>query len=185
MTFQQELWLDMRDHAKRVSFFITALVPACFILLIRYALSADAALLVFLLLALPVAVIPAVVILYLRRTASASGGFVNINVKKKFDITRDTALYTLTCIPVVLIEDFVPEHLIIFLSVLAIIYVMYTKFNLFHINPIISIFYRTYRVVDDHGNTVMVFAKLNVRAGSDLSCLEISENLYVAATGDR
>ncbi len=185
MTFQQELWLDAQDHAKRLSLFVTALVPAWVILLTRYAFSADANPLTCLLLALPVAVVPAIVIWCLRRAALASSDFVPIRVKKKFDISSDVALYALTYIPFVLIDELTLVNLIVFIILIIVVYTMYAKFNLLHINPLISMFYRPYRVVDDHGNTVVVFSKLKVRARTDLPCIEISENLYIVATGDR
>lgn len=184
MTARQELWRNVRDPAKRLSFFITALVPAWVILLIRCLFSADANPLVCLLLLVPIAVVPAVVVRHLRHTASANNGLVNITVKEKFDITGDVALYALTYIPLVFIEDLTPEHMLVLATILAVVYAMYTKFNLLHINPIISMFYRTYRVVDNHGNTTVVFSKLKVRSHSNLRCLEISENLYVVATDD-
>ena len=185
MTSRQELWLDTKDHAKRLSLFVTAFVPAWVILLTRYALSSDASFPTLLLLALPVAAVPAIVIWRLRRAALSSSGFVPIWVKKKFDISSDVALYALTYIPFVLIDELTLVNLIVFAVLLVVVYAMYAKFNLLHINPIVSMFYRPYRVVDDHGNTVVVFSKLKVRAHTDLPCIEISENLYVAATGDR
>lgn len=172
--------MDAQEHAKRLSLFITAFTPAWVILLIRYAWTADANL-VLLLLALPVAAVPVATAWKLRLAASASNDLVPIHVRKRFDITGDVAQYTLAYVPVVIFDSLTPENLAIIFTIMVVVYFMYTRANLLHINPIISIFYRPYRVVDEHGNTIVVFAKLKVKVDSILSCRELSENLYVVA----
>lgn len=188
VAIRQELRLLVRLHAKRLSLFATAFVPAWAILLGRYALSADASPLV-LLLALPVAAVVAAVavavVRHLRRAALAETGLVYINVKERSDIAGSVAIYTLAYVPVVLFEGFTPADLFALLVVMLVIYAMYSRFNLFHLNPVVSMLYRTYRVVDDHGNAVVILSRLKVRAGSSLPCREVSENLYVAAGGGR
>ena len=133
------------------------------------------------LLALPVGAVAAVVVWQLRRASLSDTGLVYIDVEKKFDIAGDVAVYTLAYVPVVLFEDITPANLFTLLVLMVVIYAMYTRFNLLHMNPLVSMFYRTYRVVDGHGNTVVVLSRLKVRTGSSLPCREISENLYVAA----
>ena len=172
--------MDVRDSAKRLSLFTTAFAPAWVILLIRYAWTADASLVLLLLLALPVVAVPVVTAWKLRQAASASGNLVPMHVTKRFDITGDVAQYTLAYVPIVIFDSLTPDNLAIIFTIMAVVYFMYTRANLLHINPIISIFYRPYRVVDEHSNTVVVFAKLKVRVGTSLLCREISENLYVA-----
>ena len=184
MTLKQELWLDARHHIKMLSLFVTALVPAWVILLIRYAFSADANLEIALLLVPLIAAVPAVVIRYLQRAALANTDLVHIHVKKKSDITGEVALYTLAYIPVVLFEDFAPANLLTLLTIMVVIYAMYVRFNLLHVNPVVSLFYRTYRVVDNHGNTVVVLAKLKVRVESTLPCRELSDGLYMVTSDD-
>ena len=184
MSAWQELRLRMRHHAKRLSLFTTAFVPAWAVLLGRYALSADASPLA-LLAALPVAVVAVAVVRHLRRAALADTGLVYISVRKKTDIAVSVAIYTLAYVPVVLFEGHTHADLFALLVVMLVIYAMYSRFNLFHLNPVVSMFYRTYRVDDDHGNTVVILSRLKVRAGTSLPCREISENLYVAADGGR
>ena len=142
MALGRELRLDARHHIKMLSLFATALVPAWVILLIRYAFSADANLEIALLLVPLIAAVPAVVIRYLQRAALANTDLVHIHVKKKSDITGEVALYTLAYIPVVLFEDFAPANLLTLLTIMVVIYAMYVRFNLLHVNPVISLFYR-------------------------------------------
>lgn len=184
MSAWQELRLLVRLHAKRLSLFATAFVPAWAILLGRYALSADASPLVMLL-ALLVAAVAIAVVRHLRCAALAETGIVHISVKERSDIAGSVAIYTLAYVPVVLFEGFTPADLFALLVVMLVIYAMYSRFNLFHLNPVVSMLYRTYRVVDDHGNAVVILSRLKVRAGTSLPCREVSENLYVATGGGR
>lgn len=167
-----------RHSAKTLAFFATAFVPAWVILLVRYAFS-GASPEICLLLALLTAAAPVSVVVHLCRESRASTDLVPIDVKKKSDITGDVAIYTLAYVPIALFEDLAPANLAVFLIIMVVVYSMYTRFNLLHINPVVSMLYRTYRVVDDHGNTVVVLSRLKVRAGPPLPCREISENLYI------
>ena len=83
-------------------------------------------------------------------------------------------------IPVLFVEGFTPTELVAFVILLSIVYLVYTKANMLYINPVLTTMgYKTYRVTDDHHNTVVLLSRSSVPIGEDVDCVEIASNILL------
>ncbi len=159
---------------KKTLFFITAFTPLWFILLINYSLTENPN---FYLIVFSFCVLVSLIVIllsYLRKKRMCTKeGISSFKVIKKLEITHDVIFYILAYIPVLLINEFP-----VFIILLFTVYILYIKTNMLHVNPIIALQYRTYRIIDNNNNSVVVFSKLNLKTDDNFS-QEIITNLYI------
>lgn len=169
----------LQESTKRTVFFATAFMPLWSILLINYAVTANPEWPVIVASAAFLVVLTASMLAYLRRKHTTKGESVSFKIVKKCEITHDVVFYVLAYVPIFLIQKFEFSEILTFAILIFTIYVLYTKTNMLHINPIISLFYKTYRVTDNYDNTIVVFSKLHIKTGTDIQCHEITHNLNI------
>lgn len=177
--YSQDRKSDFGNFTKKTLFFITAFLPLWAILIINYSLTKNplwelvAVLVVFL--------IASVIILleYLKKKQTTKTDVSSFKIVKKSEITHDVIFYILAYIPVLLIKTFTLEEFPMFVILLFTVYVLYIKTNMLHINPILALKYHTYRVIDDHDNSVVVFSNLHLKTGRDITYQEITTNLHI------
>ena len=115
---------------------------------------------------------------YYMKTMSSAKNKNYFKVEKKDDITLSMAFYILAYIPVLFVEEFAPVELVAFVILLFTVYLVYVKANMLHVNPVLTVMgYKTYRVTDDHLNTVVLLSRLNVRIGIEVPYVEITPNI--------
>ena len=171
---------NFTNIVKKTLFFITAFLPLWCILIINYSLTDEPnfycifASIIFLSLSVTW------LFCYLRKKENTTQDISYFKVLKKYDIGRDVVFYILAYIPALLIDEFEFTKLPAFAVILLTIYVLYIKTNMLHINPLISLKYNTYKVIDDHENTVIIFSSLKIKTGREIPYQEISSDVNIA-----
>ena len=179
MMYSQDRKSDFGNFVKKTLFFVTAFLPLWAILIINYSFTEKP---------LQEVIIPSVVLLtvsvivllaYLKKKQNTKTDVSSFRVVKKSEITHDVIFYILAYIPALLIKDFTLQEFPMFIILLFTVYVLYIKTNMLHINPILALKYHTYRVIDDHDNSVVVFSNLHLKTGQDITYQEITPNLHM------
>ena len=89
-------------------------------------------------------------------------------------------------IPALFVEKFTLTELSAFVILLATVYLLYVKTNMLHINPVLTLIgYNTYRVTDDHSNTVVLLSRLSVRTGTEVPYAAIVHNVNLVLDRDQ
>lgn len=114
---------------------------------------------------------------YIKKLSGTKKGNY-FKVEKRDDITLGMAFYILAYTPVLFIDKFALSEMVTFGILLSTIYLVYVKANLIHVNPILVMMgYKTYRVTDEHSNTVVLLSRLNVRIHTEVKYVEITPNI--------
>ena len=79
--------------------------------------------------------------------------------------------------PVLLINNF--NKIITFIGMSIIISIIYIKKNMSHINPIIVLLYRTYKVKDQYGNNIVLISDMPIPIDQYIAYQEIAANVNV------
>ena len=164
---------DFRDNIMRSIFFVVAFVPLWLILSINCGI---AGICHWYLVAILIGFIVTLVAgtLHYIKKAYSSEEQNYFKIEKKDDITQNMVFYILAYIPVLFVEKFTATEIVAFVVLLAIVYLVYIKANMLHVNPVLTIMgYKTYRVTDDHRNTVVLLSRLNIRIGVEVPYVEI------------
>ncbi|WP_157927871.1 hypothetical protein [Candidatus Nitrosotalea okcheonensis] len=178
---------DLMQFSKKTAFFIVAFIPLWIIVIVNYALTKGSNANWYLIVGSS-AFIVAVwigVSSYLEKLRNDSEGSQTFKIVQKANITHDVIFYVLGYIPSILLTNFHLKEIITFAIVISIVYILYIKTNMMHINPILALMkYNMYKVTDDHDNTVVLLSKLNVKTGIDVSCNEITDNINIVLDSD-
>lgn len=179
MMYSQDRKSDFVNFIKKTLFFITAFLPLWAILIINYFFTGNSTwyLIITAIIFLTVSVI--ILLGYMKKKQNTKTNLSSFKIVKKSEITHDVIFYILAYIPALLIKDFTLEEFPMFVILLFTVYVLYIKTNMLHINPILALKYHTYRVIDDHDNSIVVFSNLHLKTGHDVTYQEITPNLHV------
>lgn len=164
---------------KKTLFFISAFSPLWVIFILNYSLKENVDWLVVVGLSSLLLTINVGIILQLKKSNHNKIDLSYFKIVKKSDISHSVSFYILAYIPLLLIQDSTSSNIATFGVLLATIFILYVKLNLLHINPIISLFYNTYRVTDEYDNTVVIFSKLKVKNNTNIAYQEIASNLFI------
>lgn len=167
------------NFIKKTLFFITAFLPLWIILIINYLFTKNPSMEIV---TLSIVFLTALVIIlfsYLRKKRVTKTDVSYFKVIKKSEITHDVIFYIFAYIPALLIRDFTLHEFSIFTVLLFTVYVLYTKTNMLHVNPVIALKYHTYRIIDEHDNSVVVFSNLYLKTGDEIAFQEITPNLHM------
>jgi len=170
---------DFRDFVKKTWFFITAFLPLWVILIVNYSFTDKPLLEVIMPSVVLLTASVVALLLYLKKKQNTKTDRSSFRVVTKSEITHDVVFYVLAYIPALLIQDFTLQEISIFGILLFTVYVLYIKTNMLHINPIIALKYHTYRVIDEHDNSVVVFSSLHLKTDRDIAYQEITTNLHM------
>lgn len=171
--------VDLRDGALYSAFFAVAFAPLWLILSINCGIKEVCHW------SITVAVVSIIIVLifgmvYYIKKLHSSRKKTPFKVEKKDDITPSIAFYILAYIPALFVESFTLTELVAFVILLSIVYLVYIKANLLYVNPILTaIGYKTYRVTDDHSNTVVLLSRSSVIMDEDVDCVEIAPNIIL------
>ena len=179
MMYSQDRKSDFGNFAKKTLFFITAFIPLWTILIINYALTENPSWYIIVSSIIVLTTLVIVLLVYLKKKQTTRTNVSSFKVVKKSEITHDVIFYILAYIPALLIQDFTLREFPMFIILLFTVYVLYVKTNMLHINPILALKYHTYRIIDEHDNSVVVFSKLHLKTGHDITYQEITHNLHM------
>ena len=179
MMYSQDRTSDFTNFVKKTLFFATAFLPLWAILITNYSFTENPLHEVIISSVALLAVLVIVLLGYLKKKQNTKTDVSSFRVVKKSDITHDVIICVFACVPALLIKDFTLQEFPAFTVFLFIVYVLYVKTDMLHINPILALRYHTYRVTDDHDNSVVVFSNLHLKTGQDITCQEITPNLHM------
>ena len=169
--------VDLVDFGKKSIFFVTAFIPLWAILIINYGLTENADWAIILISSVPVLLSFVCMMRHLQKLSSTTE-LNYFKVVKKEDITHNMVFYILAYVSVLLVNNYDYVEWPTFVILLLTIFVLYVKTNMLHINPILLLMkYNTYRVTDDHDNTVILLSKLNVKTGVEIPYAEVTTNI--------
>lgn len=169
---------DIQLHLLKTWFFIAAFTPLWVILIINSCL--DKPLNPYTIIScIVLTVLGFLIISYIKKKEHMKTNRRYFEIHKKSNITRDTVFYSLTYIPILLIGRFEEQEFPILIVWFVTVYILYTKTNLFHVNPIIIIWYNIYLVTDDSYNDVIMVSKTKLMIGTKVPYQEIIPDLNV------
>ena len=176
---------DIRDVALRTAFFTIAFVPLWLILSINCGIVGMCHWGIAIGLIVGIAVLVFCADRRMKNMYSAKE-LRYFKVVKKEDITHSTVFYIMAYIPALFVEKFTLTELSAFVILLVTVYLLYVKTNMLHINPVLTLIgYNTYRVTDDHSNTVVLLSRLSVRTGTEVPYAAIVHNVNLVLDRDQ
>lgn len=175
---------DFIQFCKKTTFFIIAFIPLWAIIIINYSFSKDFN--CYLIVGASIFIISLLVTLmfYLEKLRKETKEPQHFKIVEKTNITHEVVFYILGYIPSMLLTTFEWKEVITFSIILLTIFVLYIKTNMLHINPILTLRYKMYKVIDEHDNTVVFLSKLNLRTGIEVQYSEISDNVNIVRDSD-
>ena len=168
---------DIGELGKRIFLFLTAFAPLGIILIIKYS-NYIQNYWYTLLSIIPIALIM-ILVIFLRRKSKTTLEKQYVKIIKKNEITQDVVFYILGYMPVLLINNFNAQEIITFIGMSIIISIIYIKKNMSHINPIIVLLYRTYKVKDQYGNNIVLISDMPIPIDQYIAYQEIAANVNV------
>jgi len=179
---------DLIQFSKKTAFFIVAFIPLWVIVIANYLLTKEINSNWYLVGSSSVFIILVLVIVskYLEKLRRDDKESKPFKVVQKVNITHDVIFYILGYIPSILLTAFHLKEIVTFCIVISIIYILYYKTNMIHINPILALMkYNMYKVTDDHDNTIVLLSKLNVKTGIEVQINEITNNINIVLDSER
>ena len=168
--------LNLKKKLEKTIFFITAFSPLWAILIIKYSIYDNIAYVVLLIFI----ILPILYVFHeLKQKKESIVDVEYVKVIKKQEITHDIIFYIFAYIPLLLINDFKWDEIIPFGILLVTVYVLYINKNMLHINPIIILKYKTYRITDDRENTMVLISKFNIKRNRDIPFQELASGLKI------
>ena len=168
---------DIVELLKRIFLFLTAFAPLGIILIIKYSNYIQNYW--YMLLSIIPSALIIILILFLKKKSETTLEKQYVKIIKKNEITQDVVFYILGYMPVLLINNFNGQEIITFISMSIIISIIYIKKNMSHINPIIVLFYRTYKVKDQYGNNIVLISNMPIPINEHIAYQEIATNVNV------
>ena len=167
---------DLKDNLKKIAFFITAFCPMGIIFIINYSLTKEFN--IYFVTVSSVIITASVMwsFSHLKNKRNTTNNISYFKVVKKYEVGRDMVFHMITYVPVLLIDEFKFSELATFATVMVMIYILYVKAKMLHLNPIILLKYNIYRVIDDHENTMVLFSNLKIRTGQEIPYQETSSD---------
>lgn len=169
--------LRLNEFFEKTIFFITAFTPLWIIIIIKYSFHDNNMLyngLIFFV------ILPNWYMFHkLKQKRESTTDIEYVKVVQKQEITHDVIFYIFAYIPLLLINNFNDVEMLTFGILLFTIYILYINKNMLHINPIIILKYKTYRVIDDRDNTVILISKFNIKRNKDMPFKELTSGLKI------
>lgn len=152
--------MGFSDAGKTVLFFITAFTPLWCIGIIKSFFFFDNYFILFTL------IIPIILCIWIVRIIEGKTkiqeNISNIKIVKKKEISYEVIVYMFAYIPILIIDSFTYENIIIFCIILFTVGALYIKKYMLQFNPIIILKYKMYEVTDSYGITKVVISNFNI-----------------------
>ena len=165
------------EFFEKTIFFITAFTPLWIIIIIKYSFHEEN----MLYNGLTIFVFVPIYYMFhkLKQKRESTTEIEYVKVVQKQEITHDVIFYIFAYIPLLLINKFDSVEILTFSILLFTIYVLYINKNMLHINPIIILKYKTYRVIDERDNTVILISKFNIKRNKEIPFQELTSGLKI------